>query len=204
MAVSHVEILVEELSMEAALRVLLPRMLGELSFEVYPHQCKNDLLKRLPQRLNGYAAWLPNDWRIVVVVDRDDDDCVELKQRLERMASNAGFWSRSAAGGRPYQVVTRLAIEELEAWYFGDWVAVKAAYPKVPETIPRQARFRDPDAITGGTWEAFEQVLQRAGYYQAGLRKIEAARAVAEHWQPRANRSRSFQVFRNVLLEMNV
>jgi hypothetical protein len=25
-------------------------------------------------------------------------------------------------------VVNRLAIEELEAWYFGDWEAVRAAY----------------------------------------------------------------------------
>jgi len=69
MAVSHVEVLVEEPSMEAALRVLLPRVLVELSFQVYPYQCKDDLLKRLPDRLSGYAAWLPDDYRIVVVVD---------------------------------------------------------------------------------------------------------------------------------------
>jgi len=61
--------------MEAAIRVLLLRMLGNLTFEVYPSQCKDDLLKRLPDRLRGHAAWLPNDYRMVVVVDRDDDDC---------------------------------------------------------------------------------------------------------------------------------
>ncbi len=33
----------------------------------------------------------------------------------------------------------------------------------------------DPDAIPGGTWEAFERVLQRSGYFQTGLRKLEAA-----------------------------
>jgi hypothetical protein len=37
MTVEHVELLVEEPSMEAALRLLLPRILGELSFEVYPY-----------------------------------------------------------------------------------------------------------------------------------------------------------------------
>lgn len=108
MAVSHVEVLVEEPSMEAALRVLLPRVLGELSFEVYSHQCKDDLLRCLPDRLRGYAAWLPDDYRIVVVVDRDDDDCLALKQRLEQMASDAQLRSRSNAGDRPYQVVNRL------------------------------------------------------------------------------------------------
>jgi len=204
MVASHVEVLVEELSMEAALRVLLPRVLGDLSFEVYPHQGKLDLLKRLPDRLRGYSTWLPDDYRIVVVVDRDDEDCDVLKQRLEKMASDAGLRSRSQPGGQPYQVVNRLAIEELEAWYFGDWDAVRAVYPRVPEQIPRQSKYRDPDAITGGTWEAFERVLKRAGYFQTGLRKIEAARAVAEHWQPQANRSHSFQAFHGVLQEMTV
>ena len=189
--------------MEAALRVLLPRVVGDLSFQVYPHQGKADLLKRLPDRLHGYAKWLPDNHRIVVVVDRDDDDCHALKRQLDRIASDAGLRSRSRAKGQPYQVVNRLAIEELEAWYFGDWGAVRSAYPGVPEAIPRQAKYRDPDAITGGTWEAFQRVLQRAGYFRTGLRKIEAARTVAEHWQPQTNRSKSFCVFRDVLMEMS-
>ena len=28
--------------------------------------------KNLEPRLRGYARWLPEDWRIVVMVDRDD------------------------------------------------------------------------------------------------------------------------------------
>lgn len=188
--------------MESALRLLLPRILGELSFEVHSHQGKLDLLKHLPNRLKGYAAWLPDNYRIVVVVDRDDDDCRTLKQNLEQIANDAGLRSRSKNGGESYQVVNRLAIEELEAWYFGDWEAVRKAYPRVPETIPNQAKYRDPDAIAGGTWEAFERVLQRAGYFQTGLRKIEAARAIAEHWQPQDNCSHSFGVFFCALREM--
>ncbi len=45
MTVAHVEVLVEELSMEAALRDLLPRVLGGISFQI--------LLDRLPERLRG-------------------------------------------------------------------------------------------------------------------------------------------------------
>lgn len=37
------------------------------------------LLARLPERLRGYASWLPDTWRIVVIVDRDDADCTTLK-----------------------------------------------------------------------------------------------------------------------------
>jgi hypothetical protein len=201
-AVSRVEVLVEEPSMEAALRALLPRLLGDLSFEIYRHQCKDDLLTRLPDRLRGYASWLPADWRIVVVVDRDNDDCRKLKQQMDKIACDAGLRSRSSARDQQYQVVNRLAIEELEAWYFGDWDAVRAAYPKVPKAIPNKATFRDPDAIPNGTWETFERILMRSGYFQTGLRKIEAARSISAHWQPELNRSRSFQVFCDVLRDM--
>jgi hypothetical protein len=202
MTVEHVEILVEEPSMEAALRLLLPKVIGRLSFEVHNYQNKNKLLNRLPQRLLGYSKRIPNTWRIVVIVDRDDDDCDQLKARLEKIAADAGLLTRSTAGNKPYVVVNRLAIEELEAWYFGDWEAVRKAYPRVPSTIPSQAKYRNPDGIAGGTWEAFERVLQKAGYFKTGLRKIDAARTVAEHMVPERNSSRSFQVLRLALSEM--
>jgi integrase len=202
MTVAHVEVLVEEPSAEAALRVLLPRILGATSFEVYPHSCKDELLERLPDRLRGYASWLPDDWRIVVVVDRDDDDCDKLKKRLESMAHEAGLATKSTPEGKRFWVVNRLAIEELESWYFGDWEAVRHAYPKVNANVPSQARYRFPDAIKGGTWEAFERLMKAAGYFKTGLRKIEAARAVAAHMDPNRNSSPSFQALRDALREM--
>ena len=42
MSVQHVEVLAEEPSMETALRLLLPRLLGGATFEVYTHQCKGE------------------------------------------------------------------------------------------------------------------------------------------------------------------
>ncbi len=199
---AHVEILVEEPSMEEALRLLVPKIVGDLTFEVYQHQSKEGLLKKLPARLKGYASWLPDDWRIIVIVDRDDDQCDQLKRQLDEMAQNAGLRTRSQGGGPTFQVVNRLAIEELEAWFFGDWDAVRAAYPKVSPNVPGKSGYRDPDAVLGGTWEALERVLQKAGYFRTGLRKIEAARAIAENMQPGRNRSRSFQKVREALSEM--
>ncbi len=201
MTVDHIELLVEEPSMEAALRCLLPKMIGDLSFAIYPHQCKDELLKRLPERFRGYSRWLPETWRIVVILDRDEDDCLTLKATLEQMARSASLTTRSVDSAN-WQVVNRLAIEELEAWYFGDWQAVRATYPRVGRTVPSQARYRDPDAIPGGTWEAFERLLQKAGYFKGGLRKIQAARSVAAHMDPLNNVSRSFQVLRSALHEM--
>jgi hypothetical protein len=203
MTVENVVVFVEEPSMEAALRALLPRMLGGLTFEIHSFQCKERLLANLPARLRGYAGWIPKNWRIVVLVDRDDDACVELKKRIETIAAHARLTTRSRSNAKSYVVINRLAIEELEAWYFGDWKAVRAAFPRAPATIPRKARYRKPDEITGGTWEAFERVLQQAGYFRGGLRKIEAAREVAQHMEPSRNTSPSFRALREVLAEIS-
>lgn len=202
MIAAHFVFLVEELSMEAFLRALLPRLLPEgRSFDVHPFQGKPDLLGKLEARLRGYARWLPDDSRIVVVVDRDDDDCFVLKQRLEDMTVAAGLRTRSSAGNAQWQVVNRIAIEELEAWYFGDWQAVRYAFPRVAPTVPNRAAYRDPDAIQGGTWEAFERVLKKHGYFKGGLPKLDAARAIGAHFDPSRCQSRSFGTFWKVIAE---
>ena len=203
MTVDHVEVLVEEASMEAALEILLPRMMARATFKIHAYQGKLDLLEKLPQRLRGYAQWLPTSWRILIIVDRDDDDCQELKQKLEDIAARAGLTTRSmSGGGAGYVVVNRLAIEELEAWYFGDWTAVCAAYPRTQSTIPAKAKYRMPDGIRGGTHEALLHVLKQAGYFSNGLRKIEAARAIAVHMVPSRNRSPSFRALRDALRDL--
>jgi hypothetical protein len=202
MTANHLEFLLEEPSMEAFLGVLLPRMLPEgCTFVLHPFQGKNDLFAKLEARLRAYAKWLPDDWRIVVVLDRDDDDCETLKQRLEGMVAAAELRTRARYQALSWQVVTRIAIEELEAWYFGDWPAVCSAYPRVSPAIPGHKAFRDPDAILGGTWEAFERVLKRYGYFKTGLRKTEVARAVGAHVAPERSRSESFSRFCTALKE---
>jgi len=199
----HIDFLVEEASAEAALQNLLPKMLGpEVTFGISPHEGKADLLAKLPGRLRGYRKWIPEHHFIVVLVDADADDCRELKSRLELIAREAGFSTPAAASERGFRVLNRLAIEEVEAWFLGDVEAVRAAYPRTPATLAHRAGFRDPDHIAGGTWQALQRVLQRAGYYPTGIPKVEAARAISAHMQPERNRSKSFRVFRSGLLEL--
>jgi hypothetical protein len=202
----HIEILVEEPSAEAALRVLMPKILGaqaEISFQIRVFQGKPDLLAKLPSRLRAYRSWLPEDWRVVVLVDTDGQDCFQEKRRLEEIARNAGFRTRASTGGKAgFEVLTRLAIQELEAWFFGDIEALCAAYPRIPRSLGSRSGYRDPDAISGGTAEALERELKRAGHHQGGLAKIQAAREIAVHMDPERNRSRSFQAFRQGLLSL--
>ena len=68
---------------------------------------------------------------------------------------------------------------------------------------PRQhaAVHFEPDAIRGGTWETFERILQRRGYFKAGLRKVEAARTLGAHLDPVRSRSPGFVKLHEALKE---
>ena len=201
MSASYLEFLVEEPSMEAFLCGLLRNVIPGASFQIHVFQGKRDLLLNLEKRLRGYARWLPQDYRLFIMVDRDQDDCHDLKQRLEETATKAGLRTRTSNADTSWQLVNRVVIEELEAWYFGDWQAVREVYPKMSETIPRKASYRNSDAITGGTCEAFERVMRQRNYFVGGLRKIEAAHAIAPHIDPTRSRSHSFKVFYDAVIE---
>jgi len=191
-----VEVLVEEPSAETALRLLLPRIIPDVPFALRVFQGKHDLLKKLPNLMKGYVQW-PGvaAARVVVLIDRDDEDCHTLRSRLDTIATDAGF----VATGSLRQILNRIAVEELEAWFIGDISAVTSAFPRVPAATSTKSVFRNPDAVIGGTWEAFERLLQKHGYCKNGLAKIGTASAIATYMDVEKNESRSFQVFRDGL-----
>lgn len=203
----HIEFLVEEPSAEAALLNIVPKILGSsVSFKIHPFQGKKDLLSKLPDRMRAYAKWLPKDYRIVVLVDEDRSNCEDLKESMDEAADAAGLITRTKAGSlnhhARFQVLNRIAIEELEAWFLGDIQALNEAYPKITKTLGHKSKYNDPDSIKGGTWESMERELKRVGYFSGGLRKIEAAKKISAYMDPERNKSKSFQIFRDGLLEM--
>lgn len=184
--------------MAAVLAALLPRLLARrpVASKVIDHGSKQALERDLSARLRGYAP--QPDIRVLVLVDRDNEDCRVLKQRLEASASRAGLATKTVPlGDGRFRVVNRIVVEELEAWFLGDVAALRTAFPGIPSTLGAMTRFRDPDAIPGGTWEALLRVLQKAGHYAGSERlpKIEVARRVAGHMTLLGNRSRSFHHF---------
>ena len=192
----HVEFFLEEPSTRETLKAILPKILSNnVTFDFLVFEGKDDLLNNLSARLIGYR-WIPDDWRILVLIDEDRRDCHELKGKLEKAADEAGFVTKSnAAPNESFQVVNRLAIEELEAWFFGDVEAMHAAYSRIPINLQSKAKYRNPDTIRGGTYEALERLLMRAHYYKGKLPKTEVAQNIAQHMEPNRNRSKSFQVF---------
>jgi len=200
----HIEFLVEDLSTQEACEMFLPKLLPlGTEYEIRSFRGKQDLLSKLPDRLKGYRGWMPLDGRIVVLIDLDNDNCQDLKSKLENMSQQAGFVTKTACvQGQSFQVLNRIMIEELEAWFFGDVEAICRAYDGIRSSLADKAGYRNPDAIQGGTWEALQRELQRAGHFKGGLDKVKAAREIAQFMNPEVNRSPSFQTFRNGLLEM--
>lgn len=195
----HIEFLIEEASTEIVLSEIVPKILGEEStFKVHDFRGKSNLLKKLPNRMRGYGNLIKHqeDLRIVVLLDKDSQDCQTLKQTLEQIAAEADLTTRSSSND--FQVLNRIIIEELKAWFFGDIGAVREAYPKVPLSLTSRKSYRIPDEIKGGTWEALERILSSAGYYEKGfMPKTEVARNIAPFMNPEINSSKSFQVFRD-------
>jgi hypothetical protein len=188
-----IEILVEEPSAEAFLEVLVPKVLpnaGEVGIRVF--NGKPDLLRKLPDRLKAYRTY-PKHPKVLVLVDRDEDDCKALKQRLELIASDVGLRTKTNSPAN-FTVCNRIACEELEAWMLGDEQAVRSAFPGVAP-FANKAKFRDPDSVAGGTAEALERLLQRARHYPSGLAKVDCARRVAPLMDLSVNRSSSFNAF---------
>jgi hypothetical protein len=199
-AVTWVDFFVEEASMAAALEILVPKLRADFLFQIHEYAGIGDMLGKLPARLRGISKYIQPDQRVVVVRDEDRKDCRVLKRQIEAIARSAGLIPRGKSG--TFHVMTRIAVEELEAWFLGDIPALAAAYPGVPATLGSQRGFRDPDAVKGGTWEALERVLQSAGHFPSGLPKTQVARAMAERMEPARNTSRSFQVFRDGVLSL--
>jgi len=193
----QIDILVEEPSAEEALRYLLPKMVrGNVRPNIINMRNKDNLLKKLPARLQAYRNRIDKGerLRVVVLVDRDDDDCVRLKVRLETMAREAKLSTKSSPDAKgAFAVLNRIAVEELESWFIGDPAALRKAFPSLSKINSNARPFQKPD--NGGSWEALHRFLKKHGIYRNSYPKIDAARKIAKHMEISANRSKSFQTF---------
>jgi len=194
---NQVDILVEEPSAEEALRYLLPKIMPPgVRPKIINMRNKSNLLKNLPARLHAYKKRLNKgeNLRLVVLVDKDNDDCVQLKATLEKMAREAQLPTKSSPDATGHFIVlNRIVVEELESWFLGDSVALRKAFPSLPIIHPRTKPFANPD--NGGSWEALHRFLKKHGIYKNSYPKIDAARKIAQHMNISENRCKSFQKF---------
>lgn len=214
----HFEILIEDRSGKAALEILVPKIIGNNhTFRVYSYKgighipkgltAKSDadkriLLDQLPRLLRGYGqafAHNPGDCpaAVILVCDLDDKCLKSFRHELDALLN--------ACNPRP---TTRfcIAIEEGEAWFLGDILAVKAAYPKAKDPVLSEYR---NDSICG-TWELLANAvynggasaLAARGWRAVGEEKSRWAETIAPHMDVLNNVSPSFAYFREKMLEL--
>jgi len=194
----QIDFLLEELSSKKALELLLPRLLpAECSFKLRPFEGCHDLLKQLPQILAVYRRRMAQagqeNLRLVVLLDADTIGPRRLAQ-LEQHAAAAGLLTYAATpAGVPFQVLNCLTVEELEAWFLGDEVAVCAAYPALKAAYFGRVG-ANPDVLPKPS-ETLWHVLKQGRYYPSGKAKTEWATTIAPHLDPARNISPSFQYF---------
>jgi hypothetical protein len=211
----HLEILVEDLSGQKALDVLIPHLVNaDDTFQIHPYKgighipksmrdtrnaSKRILLDNLPKLLKGYGrtfAGYPSATPAAVVLVCDLDD----KSRQEFLEELKGILN--ACHPAP---TTRfcIAIEEGEAWFLGDLPAVKATYPNAKDEVLGEYV---NDSICG-TWETLanavypggERALSARGWQAVGAEKSRWAENITPRMDIENNNSPSFAFFRDTV-----
>lgn len=162
-------------------------------FRLHPHRGKGKLpgnpqrppdpkhqglLDQLPAKLRGYAH-VPNEFCVIVLVDADNDDCVDLKNRM------------LALQPRPNCTLFRIAVEETESWFIADPDAIKKAYPKAKT---HKLSTHNPDSICGA-WEKLAETIGRKPKDCGGEDKYEWATNISPHLDLERPKSPSLSAF---------
>jgi hypothetical protein len=206
------EICVEDSSTVKLLEHLLPKLFGpkgeDHDWRLHPYKgvgrlskglkpktdaSKRILLDQLPRILRGFGK-SPGVDMIVVVVDADDRNCAAFLGELKQKAVECGAASKT---------LFRLAVEETEAWYFGDQQALMKAYPRAKAKVLSEY---EQDSICG-TWERLADALhpggsaaiKQSGWPTAGQIKHEWAEKIGPMMEPDRNVSPSFGKLRDGL-----
>ena len=123
-------------------RALLPRLLPP-DRELRVFQGKRDL-REAESRLRAYATWLPDDHRIVVMVDRTRRNVAPSRNNSRRLPTAQAAYALARG---------RAPVAAGQASDRGGEAGCAGAYPRVSAPCVS-------DAIPGGTWEAFERILK--------------------------------------------
>ena len=197
----YVEILVEDISGNKAMEILIPKMninaipvrihsykgIGRIPKGLKPRTdaVKRQLLDQLPRLLQGFGK-ISECKAVVVIFDLDEMDKHQLMEKLCNI--------RELCNPKPNTIFC-LAIEEFEAWYLGDLNAVRKAYPRAKSNLSKYVN----DSICG-TWEFLADAilsggskeLIKKGWQAVGEQKSIWAETICPHMDVENNVSPSF------------
>jgi hypothetical protein len=171
-------IFTEERSAKNVFDEILPKILPDnVSYNVYPHQGKQDLEKALKTTVPTISRF-PGA-RILIIRDQDNEDCKTVKERIREFIGER-------CSSPP---LIRIACHKLESWFLGDLNAVSQAYTKVrPEKYQNKKQFRNVDSIA----HPDRILLSIIPEYKDRLPKLEVSERISMCLEITGNRSASF------------
>ncbi len=158
-------------------------------------------MHNLPSKLRAYGEEGRDDVVVVVSVDLDNrQDCMAFKSELTDLLRYCDKKPKS---------LFRIAIEELEAWFFGDPPALKKVYSKMHQSV-LDGYTQDSQC---GTWERLADAIYPGGLnalgQQHGKRSVRTleqkmvwAKEICPHMDIENNQSPSFRCFRDGIRQM--
>jgi len=215
----HVEFLIEDISGQALLSKVLPKILPEgVTFATKAYKGigaiprnlnanadpkKRILLDNLPRLIRGYGKTFRAygdefSCALVIVCDLDSRDFNVFTGEIQNLVQ--------ACDPRPETIIC-LAVEEGEAWLLGDQDAIFAAYPHCKKSVLQSYT---QDSICG-TWEILADALEEGGaanlralgYQAVGSAKSRWAEAIGPKMSVDQNQSESFNDFVDKLREFS-
>lgn len=208
----HFEILVEDASGRMALNILVPKIIdSSATYRIKSYKgighipkdlkdpvdaSKRILLANLPKLLRGYGKSYPPGYEAVVVLVCDLDR-KDLSQFLGEL-----YVVLDSCNPKP-EARFCLAIEEGEAWFLGDFPAIKEAFPNAKDEV-LSAYVNDSIC---GTWELLadavypggSKVLTKKAWHAIGAEKTRWALEIGPRMNVEQNASPSFCAFRDEL-----
>ncbi|MDY6936580.1 MAG: hypothetical protein SWY16_02850 [Cyanobacteriota bacterium] len=212
----HFEILVEDISGKTALNLLIPKIVNTEKHSVTIHSYKGIgrlpgnlkpktdpkkriLLSQLPRLIQGYgktfSSYPPEYPAVLIVICDLDNRCLKaFRQELIECVSQCD---------PSPETFFCIAIEEGEAWYLGDFEAIKSAYPKAKKSALNS--YKNDDICD--TWEKLADAvfpggstnLSKKGWQAVGQEKTIWAKKISPLMDVEKNRSPSFCYFRDKL-----
>jgi hypothetical protein len=208
----HIEILVEDSSGEKLLQFLLPQLLGSpgesITWRLKAYKgigrippglvakadpAKRMLLDQLPRLLRGYGK-TPGIDLVVVILDSDRRSPASFLTELRAIARTCSQIQKT---------FFNLAIEEMEAWYFGDRKALLAAFPKakrsVLDTYVQDSICDTWERLADAIYPGGSQAIKSVGWPLPGQVKHEWAEKIGPFMDSDRNISPSFGKLRDGL-----
>lgn len=169
-------VFVEEQSAKALLDGLVERFFQQQISSGVRYKCfsfggKAQLKRQIPLKIKKWR--MPKSY-FIVSCDQDNDNCVELKNQLTKLANCP--W--------PHAII--IVCQELENFYLGDMTALQTAFelPKTPNLPPQS--LQNIDAIKNAKEKVKAMVGRQYG-------QIDGARRMAKTMNPQQNQSQSFR-----------